>query len=148
MDYLDDNRIFPKIKQQIITLKMSSTVILSIGSNCGYEEVREALDWLQSYFGNVKASRLYRTPDINGSGSPYVNSVASLETTLTHEKLDNIFKEYEIAHGRDKSARERGIVPIDIDIVIFDDNIIRHWDYRQTFFQIGYLELAGSVVEC
>lgn len=106
------------------------------------------MEWLESLLGCFKASRLYRTPDVKGSGIYYVNAVVQGETDLDQETLDALFKAYELACGRNAEARKHGIVPIDIDIVMWDSEIIRAWDYRQVFFRIGYSELAGSVIKC
>lgn len=55
--------------------------------------------------------------------------------------LEDKLKEKEKEMGRDSRCREKGLVPIDIDIVICDGEIWKDWDYRQKFFQIGYSQL-------
>jgi 2-amino-4-hydroxy-6-hydroxymethyldihydropteridine diphosphokinase len=126
---------------------MSSEVVISVGSNVNYGNVAKACGWLTTVLENAYCSRLYETPAVNGKGRPYVNAVISGYINSDLDQFNMILKEYEISAGRDDSCRKAGIVPIDIDIVVFKGEVIREWDYRQTFFKIGYSELAGSVVK-
>lgn len=121
--------------------------VLSIGSNLEPREqrikgVEVALEWLRTKLMNVKASSVYETPEVHGIGTPYFNSVLAGDTPLELEELNEMLKEYELSHGRDAESRVRKIVPIDIDIVICDDRIIRPRDYAQDFFKIGYYEIS------
>ena len=70
-----------------------------------------------------------------------MNAVVSGKFEGTPDELDLILKNYEKEEGRDKQCRERGEVPIDIDIVIAEEAIIKEWDFRQKFFQIGFSEI-------
>ena len=70
-----------------------------------------------------------------------MNAVVSGKFEGTFDELDIILKNYEKEEGRDKQCRQRGEVPIDIDIVIAEETIIKEWDYRQKFFQIGFSEI-------
>ena len=47
--------------------------------------------------------------------------------------------------GRDSEARERGDVPLDVDIVLFDAEIVRPRDFSQSFFRIGYESLHPEI---
>lgn len=120
---------------------MVSKLVLSIGSNCNSSFVESAVDWLKDQLADFESSPFYETPSAKGDGKPYVNAVVSGNTTSDFEKFNSLLKEYEKASGRDSSCRESGLVPIDIDIVIWNDQILRPWDYRQTFFKIGYMAI-------
>ncbi len=123
-----------------------ASVVLSVGSNCGCENVRVACEWLEKMLDRPVVSGLYQTPAVNGGIRDYVNAVVSGLTDMTSDSLNACLKEYELLCGRDESCRRSGIVPVDIDIVIFDGKVIREWDFRQTFFTIGYSELFSPVV--
>lgn len=122
-------------------------LVLSVGSNCSDREVEKALVWLKGNLDKFKSSRLYTTPPVQGRGKPYVNAVAEGFADIDIDKFNILLKEFEKDAGRNELCRQKGIVPIDIDIVKCDDQILRPKDYLQKFFQIGYLELTGSIVE-
>lgn len=114
------------------------TYILSLGSNCCAENVEKAILWLKMTFIMSDSSSLYQTPPAKGDGLPYTNAVVSVNSEKSIEELNAMFKTYERNVGRDDDCRRTQCVPIDIDIVLCNGEIIRQWDYRQTFFRIGY----------
>ena len=121
-------------------------VWLSLGSNCDdrARNVEKASEWLPEVIESCICSHIYETPEIHGIGTPYYNAVVRGETKLDISELNRMLKEYEVLSGRDLSARERGEVPIDIDIVIWNKEIVRPKDYFHTFFQIGYSEITEN----
>ena len=121
-------------------------VVLSIGSNLDRNYVVSAINWLRNIISNPRFSGIYTTPSIHGTGDPYVNAVVIGKTRKSFEELNQLLKDYEKEQGRDNEARERGIVPIDIDIVIWNAEVVRPRDYCQKFFQIGFLELTCPVI--
>ncbi len=119
---------------------------ISIGSNIadGQNEIRLARDYMADCFGSVEMSDIYTTPAVSGDGSIYFNAVACVDTVLDVEELNVSLKRRECSRGRDEAARIARRVPIDLDIVIFDDVIIRPQDYKQMYFQIGYQSLQSK----
>lgn len=119
-------------------------VVLSFGSNCEprRESVKEAIAWISGLFARFECSQIYETPEYHGSGKLYMNAVGEGYTALGYDRLNGMLKDYESRHGRDDEARREGRVPIDIDIVKWNDEIIRSGDYSRTFFSIGYQQLA------
>ena len=117
--------------------------VLSVGSNTPERarNVASALDWLRDLLEEFEASTIYTTPDCCGGPTQYDNAVVRGLTLRTREDLENIAKHYEQSHGRDARARAAGIVPIDIDVVVYDGEIIRPKDFSSGFFRIGYCEL-------
>lgn len=123
--------------------------VLSIGSNLCPRHIRveDAINWLAGVLNNIKVSSIYETPEIHGVGKPYINAVLAGESELDMDSFNSMLKDYEISAGRTSECRKQGIVPIDIDIVCCNHKIIRESDYNSEFFTIGFLELAGFVVE-
>ncbi|MCH5230049.1 MAG: 2-amino-4-hydroxy-6-hydroxymethyldihydropteridine diphosphokinase [Muribaculaceae bacterium] len=119
------------------------SVVIGIGSNFGNrkENVEKAMIWLQSILIETKCSAVYETPCASNSGKNYMNAVISGVYQGTGFELEDILKEKEKEMGRNHLRREAGEVPIDLDIVICDGEILKKWDYRQKFFRIGYLQL-------
>lgn len=120
---------------------MSSRVTLCLGSNCSSRLVEEAIEWLGTVLTDVRSSGLYSTPPLKGNGDSYFNAVVTGSTSNSLDECNATFKTYERECGRDERCREKGIVPIDIDIVIWNDKVIRERDYIQNYFRIGYTRL-------
>ncbi len=129
-----------------MTLSEDTEVIFCIGSNCGDRErnVASSLAWLSQILTSCRHSQIYATPDCHGGPRKYMNAVAIGFTSLTPQELNCLCKEREIACGRDSSAREAGDVPVDIDLVVYGDEILREKDYRSEFFIRGFLAIEHS----
>ncbi len=118
--------------------------VVCIGSNLTprRQYLEKACRWLRSVLTDVDASCIYETPEYHGIGRPYLNMVAAGYTTETYETLNMRAKAMEAACGRDDAARSRGDVPLDIDIVIWNHDIIRPGDFNQQFFKIGVRQIG------
>lgn len=46
--------------------------------------------------------------------------------------------EYENVCGRTPASKQTGEIPMDIDIIIWNDEIIRPNDYEHEYFKIGW----------
>lgn len=117
--------------------------VISIGSNCGdrINQVSAGIDWLKRILHMISVSSIYNTEDCHGGNREYLNAVVAGLTDISPTELDQLCKRYELDHGRTPEARAQGDVPVDIDVVKYDNEILRPKDYRQRFFQKGYQEL-------
>ncbi len=122
-------------------------VVLSLGSNCGdrHRNVEQGLEWASRHLNNFRTSSLYSSAPLGGSGQNYVNAVAIGDTGLTVKELNLSAKEKESEAGRDDKARAEGRVPLDIDIVAADGEILRPRDFACDFFRRGWEELNGQL---
>lgn len=113
--------------------------LLSIGSNFGHrmENVEAALEFISGIAQIKQKSAIYESPDCLGMGRKYMNAVVEISTVLKEEELNTLLKSFESERGRDKDARERGEVSIDIDIVTWGKNIRRQADFTAHYFRIG-----------
>lgn len=113
-------------------------VVLSVGSNdeTRADRVRCAIEWLCGILTSAVASHIYPTMPVRGAKGSYVNAVVR-GFTMDLPTLETQLKQYEIANGRDASARAAGRVPIDIDVVIAGGHVLRPRDFGCDFFRIG-----------
>ncbi len=120
-----------------------SEVIISLGSNHGNRigNVAKAIEWLHCFSDNFKCSSIYETPEIHGKGDPYMNAVVRLYTSNPLDTMQLLTKAFERDNGRDEKCRSKGMVPIDIDIVVWNSIILRPLDYSREFFKIGYSQI-------
>ncbi len=123
-----------------------NTVVLSLGSNSQerVNEMHKCMEWLCGRLSNVKMSQAYETPALNGIDDNYMNAVVTGMSGVDYEELNQCFKQYEKDCGRTAESKKNGVIPIDIDIVIWNDKIMKIRDFEQSYFQIGWEELTKS----
>ncbi|MBB1473081.1 2-amino-4-hydroxy-6-hydroxymethyldihydropteridine diphosphokinase [Luteimonas sp. MC1782] len=133
-----------------------SRACLSLGSNVDPERhVALAFDALRARFGDILASRAYRTPAIGFEGPDFVNAAAVIETDLDVHALNLWLHVLEDAHGRDRGGPRYGDRTLDIDIVLFDDLVcsgpgnlrLPRGELRHAFVLRPLAEIAPDVVE-
>lgn len=104
----------------------------------------ESFVWLKKYIHNIRTSRIYSTRPISGIGENYLNAVLIGETELSIEDLNFQLKQYEKESGRTPESKIKSQIPIDLDIVVYGNQIIRDKDFLQEFFQIGYQQIINT----
>ena len=126
---------------------LKNKAIISLGSNCGDKiaNVKSALEWLSesNAVELIASSGIYETPEIHGRAITYMNAVAVISFDLNTDEINSEFKKYEVSFGRTEACRKSGLVPIDIDIVLLNSEVIRPQDYNSQFFTIGFNEING-----
>lgn len=122
---------------------MMNKVVLSIGSNCSERETQmnACVAWLTEKLLNVNVSHTYETPALNGIDNSYLNAVIMGYASVDYDELRLLFKQYEKDCGRNIDSKKNGIVPIDIDIVVWNDEILKKQDFNQSYFQIGWTSI-------
>lgn len=123
-------------------------IVLGIGSNSpdAEENVRKAVGMLRGTFSRLQVSSVYPTlPEGDASpGRNYFNAVAAAETVMSLPELECFLKAYESANGRTAESKAAGLIPIDIDIVIYDGEILRSAELFRNYFRKGYEELTET----
>lgn len=120
------------------------TVWLSLGSNVAGREnrVRSAASALGQWIEDMRVSSVYVTPPLSGHGEDYANAVATGVWHGTAIELERLCKSLESDFGR---RRGEGCtdVEIDVDLVMFGDEVCRPADFNREYFLRGYNELNG-----
>lgn len=116
---------------------------ISIGSNSNDKEkqINNCLLWIKAHFDFIAVSDIYKSPAANGKDPDYMNAVAIIKSEESHQNLVKNFKDYESSCGRTSDSKGKGEIPIDLDIVIWNDKIIRNKDYNQEYFKIGWKQI-------
>lgn len=125
---------------------MSYDAVICLGSNSGRREdnISGAVNTLMFLLEDVKMSDLYETPDACGGMNRYLNLVMSGHCDMSRKELEAACKMMELIAGRDEEARNRGEVPLDVDIVVWGGKVLRTRDYNQKFFTIGYGQIQDT----
>jgi 2-amino-4-hydroxy-6-hydroxymethyldihydropteridine diphosphokinase len=99
---------------------------LSLGSNIEPEHhLGTAIEELRARFGAVVVSPAYRSAAVGFEGPPFLNLAAGIDTELDPVALDAWLHALEDRHGRRRDGPRYSSRTLDIDIVLFDDRIVR-----------------------
>ena len=73
--------------------------------------------------------------------SPFSNQVAKLETDYPLEQLRPLLKNIEAENGRSPEDKAKGVVKLDIDILVYDHEILKPADLERGYVQEGIKSL-------
>lgn len=100
------------------------SVFLSLGSNQQREHyIRAGLDALHVAFGAMKVSPVYESEAVGFKGRPFYNLVVEIQTSLSVGELSRCLKAMEDSHGRDRAAAKFSPRTLDIDILLYDQEV-------------------------
>jgi 2-amino-4-hydroxy-6-hydroxymethyldihydropteridine diphosphokinase len=132
---------------------------IAIGSNLAspLEQVNAAITALGEipHSQIVARSAFYRTPPLGPQDQPdYLNAAVALETTLDADTLLDHTQRIELAQGRVRKAERWGPRTLDLDIMLFGDEVINtprltvpHYDMHNRGFMLWPLfEIAPEVL--
>ncbi len=106
-----------------------TTVYLGLGSNLGDRsaQLRGAIDELGRSGVRIDArSSVYETEPVGLEAQPwFLNQVVRGRTELTPEALLDACKRIERQHGRCPGGKRFGPRPVDIDILLYGDLVVR-----------------------
>lgn len=119
-------------------------LVLSIGSNSNDKtaQVEHCISWLKSTLSQPVCSSVYTTQALNDKDPDYLNAVLKAECDGEYECMRATFKQYEASCGRTPQSKLEGNIPIDIDIVLWNGEVIRENDFSRLFFQKGWKQIA------
>ena len=120
------------------------TCILCIGTNYyKMAYMAYARQHLEKHFPNIRYSPEMETEAIgNRFLSPFSNQVATFETTLSAEEVRAICKQIEIDLGREPLDKSYGVVRMDIDLLMYDDTVLKPQDLERDFVVKGMKSLG------
>jgi len=112
-----------------------NTALVLLGSNVDTEKnISVANEILALSFGIEKSSSLeFSMPVGDQYKSPFANKAVKLTTHLTQKETVELFKSIETKMGRTAESKINGIIPIDIDLIFWNDNL-EHDDYHKFDF--------------
>ena len=120
-------------------------VVVGVGSNAPdrTEQIHKAIKMLEEMLEAAVASEVYETIAISPEeASPFLNAVVAGVTHKTHDEVIAACKAWERQNGRADAAP--GIIPIDLDVVIYNGKIVRPTDFERSYFNIGYRQLLAQ----
>ena len=121
--------------------------VLGIGSNTDARfNIKQATDYLRFYFPNIKFTSTIETmPYGDMFTTPFVNALAYFKTDLSKDEILLQLKLIEKTMGRLPSHKEEGIVVIDIDLVQWNNEILKPDDYKRNYIKQLLLEMQEII---
>lgn len=119
---------------------------LSLGSNIEPEaNLPKAVQLLSQHGEIAKISSAWETKPVGGSGGNYLNACLSYKTTLSQDKLKTtIIHPVESSLGRKRTQDKYAPRTIDIDIILFDDEVLSGRWLEQAFVVVPLTEIYPS----
>lgn len=120
-----------------------NTAIIGIGSNIEAEKnIAKMLDILNDYVQVNKVSSMIKTKPIGIINQPdFTNGAVKIQTDLHRQKLNQLLKEIEDKMGRDRSVPKFGKRCIDLDIVIWNGEVVDPDFYSRDFLRKSVSEI-------
>lgn len=115
--------------------------LLCLGSNTNLTIcLSEARKALRTAFPGIRFGETIETAALGqGFLSPFSNQLATFTTTLSFESVRATLKELERRSGRTHEDKARGIVKLDIDLLMFDERILKPEDMKREYVRKGLL---------
>jgi 2-amino-4-hydroxy-6-hydroxymethyldihydropteridine diphosphokinase len=121
-----------------------NTVIIGIGSNIDADKnIAEMLQILMEKVEIVKISSMLKTKPIGIENQPdFTNAAVKIITGLNQDELTVLLKGIEDQLGRDRTVTKFGPRCIDLDIVVWNGEIVDDDYYTRDFLQKSVYELT------
>ena len=109
-------------------------VVIMLGSNTDISMLLSAKSMLEDWFDVIAVSEIRKTTAIGEHyQSPFYNQAIRIKTEYDREETIRIFKKTEKKLGRTAESKKEGIVPIDIDLIVWNGEICHDDYYRFDF---------------
>ena len=123
--------------------------IIGIGSNieAGYH-IPEVLRLLASDVQIIQVSQMVQTKPIGITEQPdYTNGAVRIQTEMELEELSSYLKQLEDLMGRDRTQKNFGPRNIDLDILIWNNEVVDNDYYTREFLRKSATELGFVNIE-
>ncbi|MDH6359071.1 2-amino-4-hydroxy-6-hydroxymethyldihydropteridine diphosphokinase [Parabacteroides sp. PF5-9] len=120
-------------------------IVLSLGSNeHAVENIEKARQLLSDRFEKIRFSQaIYTDPiDMPENSPQFINQVAIAYTMKNPESIKPIIKQIEQHIGRNANDKEKGVIPIDIDLLQWNDLILKPEDMQRDYVTEGLHSLS------
>ncbi|MCA9392801.1 MAG: 2-amino-4-hydroxy-6-hydroxymethyldihydropteridine diphosphokinase [Candidatus Omnitrophica bacterium] len=127
---------------------MSNTSVIGLGSNIDPEKnIAAARALLKQEFQVLGESRFVQTAPVGYiDQDDFINGAVHIETDLPLADLSSRLKQLEERLGRQRSVIKHGPRTIDLDVVVFNGQIIDNDFYERDFLRDSVLELIPKLV--
>lgn len=124
---------------------MRNKVILALGSNEDPEQcIALATLQVEAILPHIRWSRpIYTQPICSPRTNLFLNRVAMAETELSFDELRTACKDIEKRMGRTGDSKVTGVIPIDIDLLAWNGEILKPEDWTLDYIRAGVAALSS-----
>lgn len=125
---------------------MTARAYVGIGSNIEPEQnVRSAVRALRARFGVLTISPVYRSPAEGFPGDDFYNLVVGLDTSEPAATVEATLSQIERDHGRVRYGNGMHSRTLDLDLLVYDDRVLRDDVTRYDFVLKPLVDLAPNL---
>lgn len=119
--------------------------LICLGSNYEFpHHLHAARIALTEIFPNIRFGKEMVTKAVGEHWlSPFGNQLATFHDNRTSEDIRAILKRIEKDNGRMPNDKKKGIVKLDIDLLKYDDIVLKPKDLEQSYIKQNLKELLG-----
>lgn len=104
---------------------MTACVYISLGSNVDREvNIRKAIVAMRETFGELRLSPVYQSAAVGFDGDDFLNLVVAFETAKPVRQIVAEMRQLEDEMGRDRSHPRFSARSIDLDILLYDFQVL------------------------
>ena len=117
-------------------------IMFGINTDCE-ANLKSAVSLLRAYFGSIRFSEAIYTEPIGLSDSGlFLNQVAVAGTNASLEEVRRAVKAMEKRLGRMSDSKQKGKIPIDIDLLLWNGTILKPADWEKEYVQLLFRSVA------
>lgn len=112
-------------------------IVVALGSNVNQKSnVEKAQALLKSTFdGMTFGTGMWTEPIGLSESNKFLNVIGMGYTCVNRERVEMALKNIERKCGRRKSLSSKGVIPIDIDLLLFDSEQFHEADWSRPYMQ-------------
>lgn len=131
-------------KENIVT-----KIIISLGSNMLPEyHINQAVCLLRQTFGELIVTRqLWTEPVGMESSCKFLNMLVMASTAWSMQQVQDELKRIEVLCGRKLEDKAKGIVQVDVDLLLYYDKRCHLGDWQRDYVKILMAELDASYAD-
>lgn len=104
-----------------------ANVYISVGSNIEpAANIRSAINELRQHYPELLISTVYESEAVGFEGDNFYNLVVGFETDQDVYKVAKVLRTIEDNHARDRKGPKFSSRTIDLDLLLYDNEIINH----------------------
>ena len=102
-----------------------ATIYISLGSNIDRDKnTRAGVAALKQVFGELTLSSVYESEAVGFEGDAFYNMVIACSVETPVHETNQILRDIEDAHGRDRSGPKFSSRTLDLDLLLYDDLVL------------------------
>lgn len=118
---------------------MPHSCLIGIGSNHNRQQnIQLARERLEEMFEDIRFGVEMETlPQGLSNPAPFTNVVAAFSTMLEPQTVKRMLKSLEAAAGRTPEQKQQEIIALDVDLLKYDQTVLKPRDMKQTYIMEG-----------